>query len=121
MRGGRHSRQGHGGHSGRHNKRTPFANYGRTHGVGGIGQGHSGRRFIPQAPGVFAPKVPIFLPLNAWNIAVPFLNTVKSYANWNVCYFCKFDVEDGHTSVMCHKSWRKPNHQEGFTCANAQD
>jgi hypothetical protein len=30
-------------------------------------------------------------------------------------------MEDGHTSVTCHKSWRKPNHQEGFTCANAQE
>jgi hypothetical protein len=50
-----------------------------------------------------------------------FSNTVKSYAKWNVCYTYEFDVEDGHTSVTCHKSWRKPNHQEGFTCANAQE
>ncbi len=30
-------------------------------------------------------------------------------------------MEDGHTSIMCHKLWRKPNQQEGFTHANAQE
>ncbi len=70
---------------------------------------------------MFTPQVPTFVPPNAQNIGVPFSNTVKSYANWNVCYSCKFDMEDGHTSIMCHKDKKKPNHQEGFTCANAQD
>jgi hypothetical protein len=52
------------------------------------------------------------------------LNTVKSYANWNVCYTCGIDVEEGHTSitcVRCHKLWRKPNYQEGFTGATVQE
>jgi hypothetical protein len=79
-RGGR-SRQGRGGHGGRHNQHTPFANYGHTLGVGSIGQGRSGMRFIPQAPGVFTSQAPTFVPPIAWNIIVPFLNTVKSYAN----------------------------------------
>ncbi len=30
-------------------------------------------------------------------------------------------MEDGHESVTCHKSWRKLNHQEGSTRANAQE
>jgi hypothetical protein len=30
-------------------------------------------------------------------------------------------MEDGHTFIKCHKLWRKPNHQEGFTRANAQE
>jgi hypothetical protein len=62
-----------------------------------------------------------FVPPNAWYIAVPFSNTVTSYVSWNVCYSCRFDVEDVHISVTCHKLWRKTNHQEGFTRANAQE
>jgi hypothetical protein len=67
------------------------------------------------------PHAPTFVPPNARNIAVPFSNIAKSYANWNVCNSCGFDMEDSHTSVRCHKSWRKPNRQEGFTCANVQE
>jgi hypothetical protein len=116
--GGR-SRQGRGRRGGGHNQCTPFANFGRNQGVRDVSRDPGGRR-IPQAPGAFNVQAPTFVPPNAWNIAMPFSNTVKSYANWNVCYTCKFDVEGRHTSVMCHKLWRKPNHQEGFTCANAQ-
>ena len=47
-------------------------------------------------------------------------NITKSFANWNVCYSCGFDIEDGHTSVTCPHAWRQTNHQEGFTRGNAQ-
>ncbi len=47
-------------------------------------------------------------------------NPVKVHNNWNVCYSCGFDVEDGHTSQTCHFDWRKPSHDVTFTRANAQ-
>ncbi len=118
-RGGR-SRQGHRKRGGGCNHGTLFANFGCTQGGGDVGWGCGGRR-IPQVPGTFHPQAPTFVPPNAQNIAMPFSNTVKSYANWNVCYSCGFDVEDGPTSVTCHKSWRKPSHQDGFTCTTAQE
>jgi hypothetical protein len=114
------SRQGHGRCGGRHNQRTPFANYGCNQDVGGVGRGRGGGR-ITQAPGALTPQLPTFVSPNARNIAMPFLNAVKSYANCNVCYTCRFDMEEGHTSAMCHKSWKKSNHQEGFTRANLQE
>jgi hypothetical protein len=47
-------------------------------------------------------------------------NPVKVHNNWNVCYSCGFDVEDGHTLQTCHFDWRKPTHNVTFTRANAQ-
>ena len=47
-------------------------------------------------------------------------NLVKVHNNWNVCYTCGFDVEDGHDSMTCHMDWRKPGHDVYFTRANAQ-
>jgi len=38
-------------------------------------------------------------------------NIIKRYANWNVCFSCGFDVEDGHTSKKCPAPWRRTNHQ----------
>ncbi len=102
------------------NQCTLFANFECNQGGRDVDWGRGGSR-IPQAPGTFHPHEPTFVPPNSQNIAVPFSNTVKSYANWNVCYSCRFDMEDGHTSVTCHKLWRKPNHQDNFTCANAQE
>jgi hypothetical protein len=33
-------------------------------------------------------------------------NIVKTFANQNVCYTCRFDVEDWHTSATCNrKKW----------------
>ncbi len=49
---------------------------------------------------------------------LPHSNIVKKYTNWNVCFSCGFDVEDGHTLQTCPGHWRKMNHQEGFTCEN---
>ncbi len=43
-------------------------------------------------------------------------NIVKTFSNQNVCYTCRFDVEDWHTSAMCN--CKKPGHQDGFTCSN---
>jgi hypothetical protein len=48
------------------------------------------------------------------------LNVNKFYGNWNACYLCGFDIEDGHTSMTCPRDWRKPIHIEAFTRANAQ-
>ena len=47
-------------------------------------------------------------------------NLVKTHNNWNVCYSCGFDVEDGHDSMTCHMDWRKAGHDVYFTRANAQ-
>jgi hypothetical protein len=44
---------------------------------------------------------------------------VKRFANWNACFSCGFDIEDGHTSTTCPLMWRKPNHQESYTRENA--
>jgi hypothetical protein len=41
-------------------------------------------------------------------------NIIKKYSNWNVCFSCGFDVEDGHTLKTCLTLWRRANHQEGF-------
>ncbi len=45
-------------------------------------------------------------------------NRYKIFNNWNVCYSHRFDVKDGHNSATCGN--RKMDHQEGFTCKNAQ-
>jgi hypothetical protein len=47
-----------------------------------------------------------------------FSNIYKIHNNWNVCFSCGFDIEDGCTSITCpFKRW---NHQDLFTCGNAQ-
>ncbi len=46
--------------------------------------------------------------------AIMYSKIVKRYANWNVCFSCGFDVEDGHTSTTCPALWWCTNHQEGF-------
>jgi hypothetical protein len=47
-----------------------------------------------------------------------FSNIYKQHNNWNVCFSCGFDVEDGHTSGTC--PFKKWNHQVSYTCDNAQ-
>jgi hypothetical protein len=43
-------------------------------------------------------------------------NIVKLFANQNVCFTCRFNVEDWHTSTTCpNKKW---GHQDGFTRSN---
>jgi len=53
------------------------------------------------------------------NAAPMYSNIIKKYSNWNVCFSCGFDVEDGHTSKTCPAPWRRANHQEGFDRNNA--
>ncbi len=43
-------------------------------------------------------------------------NVVKQWANQNVCFSCRFDVEDWHNSSSCPP--KKPGHQDGFTRTN---
>ena len=121
-RGGRNrcaGRDGRGaGRGGGQNERTPFANYqqrqqeqrqqGRGCGAGG---------FFPPGPPGFIPQA---LPGGNNPPAMTPLNFFKRFANNNVCYLCGLDVEDGHTSVTCPREWQKTNHQEAFTCKNAQ-
>ncbi len=47
-------------------------------------------------------------------------NVNKVYGNWNACYSCGFDIEDGHTLMTCLRDWRKLTHIEAFTLRNAQ-
>ncbi len=93
-------------------QRTPFANHMQNQTQGRGGCGNTGA--IPIEPGgagiVGQPATQ----------AGAFLNLTKAFANWNVCYKCGFKIEDGHTLVTCPRSWRKPNHQEGFNRNNAQ-
>ncbi len=45
---------------------------------------------------------------------------MEKYTNWNACYSCSFDVEDGHTSASCPAQWGKATHVDAFTHENAQ-
>ncbi len=45
-----------------------------------------------------------------------FTNIVKLFANQNVCFTCRFDVEDWHPSTTCPN--KKLGHQDGFTRSN---
>ena len=88
----------------------PFANF--TAGQSGLHQiGASGGCSGGMAP--FAQQTP------ARNAAPMYSNKLKVYANWNVCFLCGFDVEDGHTSKTCPALWRRANHQVGFDRTNA--
>jgi hypothetical protein len=70
--------------------------------------------FIGSPPGAVVP------PTGA-RVNAPFQsNLTKKHANWNVCWSCGFDVEDGHMSAMCPTHWCKTDHQVGFTLENAQ-
>jgi hypothetical protein len=43
-------------------------------------------------------------------------NVTKQWANQNVCFSCRFDVEDWHTSAMCPR--KKMGHMDEFTRSN---
>ncbi len=47
-----------------------------------------------------------------------FSTIYKKYDNWNTCYSCRFDIEDGHTLMTC-PFW-KVSKQTGFTRENPQ-
>ncbi len=89
------------------NTLTPFANYvgrGRQSGLPPIG----GR--IRRGGGVL-PFTQQTMPRNA---APMYLNIIKKYVNWNVCFSCGFEVGDGHILKTRPAPWRRANHQEGF-------
>jgi hypothetical protein len=106
---GRRGGQGHGTNPGNantsgRNARTPFANFvGRQGGQGGlppIGGGGGQHTF-----GI-NPFVPVGGPAGERNAAPMYSNIIKHYANWNACFSCGFDVEDGHTLKTCPTAWR---------------
>ena len=43
-------------------------------------------------------------------------NPVKKYNNWDMCYTCGFDVDNGHTSMTC--PYKKEGHQDGCNRGN---
>ena len=49
--------------------------------------------------------------------AAAYSNTTKTFNNWEMCYSCGWDVEEGHNSMTCQN--RKTGHQVGCTRANA--
>jgi len=110
--GGRRGGRGRGerANMGRHG-RTPFANFvsrGNQSGLPPIGGGGRGGGIAP------------FAQQNASrNVTPMYSNIIKRYANWNVCFSCGFDVENGHTSKTCPAPWRRANHQEGYTRENS--
>jgi hypothetical protein len=104
--GGRSMQGGHGGGRGR----TPFADHVQTLGHGGGGQGFQGRGG-PQ--GTVIGRVQQTRRVNPPNV-------YKVHKNWNVCFLCGFNVKDGHTSKTCPVHWHKMNHQNAYTCKNAQ-
>jgi hypothetical protein len=103
---------------------------------GGHGRGRTGscggrrRRgaFANQTPGGSG-DIPLFVgappglvvPPTGARVNAPFQsNLTKKHANWNVCWLCGFDMEDGHTSATCPAHWCKMDHQVEFMCKNAQ-
>ena len=74
-------------------------------------------RLVPYGGGIipFQQAVPTVPP----QVRNPdFSNIYKRHNNWNVCFSCGFDIEDGHTSATC--PFKKANHQQSFTRDNAQ-
>jgi hypothetical protein len=92
--------------------RTPFAD--ATRAAGGSFQ--PGATFIPNNGGMANPAPAIVQHQARRN--PDFSNIYKVHNNWNACFRCGFDIEDGHTSITCpFKRW---NHQDSFTRENAQ-
>jgi len=108
-RGGRGRGHGRGGRG-----RTLFVDYMRAQ--GGARVGIPGQ-IAPYGGGItlFQPAVPNCPP----QIRNPdYSNIYKRHNNWNVCFSCGFDIEDRHTSMTC--PFKKANHQQSFSCENAQ-
>jgi hypothetical protein len=110
--GGRRGGPGRGGrtnfvNTGGRNVQIPFANFVGRGGQGSLppigGGGGRNGGVLPSAQQT-TPR----------NVAPRYSNIIKKHANWNVCFSCGFDVEDGHTSKTCPTPWRRANHQEGF-------
>jgi hypothetical protein len=106
-RGGRGRGQERGGRG-----RMPFADHMRSTGLvpampGQIVPFGRGGAHIPQFPGV---QLRVRNP--------DYSNIHKRFNNWNVCFSCGFDVEDGHMSLTC--PFKKANHQTSYVRENAQ-
>ena len=112
-RGGRRRGRGRGhGRGGR--GRTPLADYMRARGGAGVGMPG---QIVPHGGNVvpFQPAVPT----GTTQVRNPdYSNIYKRHNNWNVCFSCGFDIEDGHTSATC--PFKKANHQQSFSRENAQ-
>jgi hypothetical protein len=99
------------GRTGGCNVWTLFANFVRRGGQGGLPPiGGRGKQDGGVAPFIHQPT--------QRNVAPMYSNIVKQYANWNVCFSCRFDVKDGHMSKTCPAPWQCANHQEGFDWNN---
>ena len=111
-RGGRGRGRGRGGRG-----RTPFADHMRMQGAN-----HVGTPNFNTGGGLFSPalgNMPIPAQIGGIQKRNPdFSNIYKRFNNWNVCFSCGFDIEDGHTSLTC--PFKKPNHQTSFVRENAQ-
>ncbi len=86
----------------------------------------------PAQPGAPLPFVggTYMIPFNNW-AAIPYVlagmqpaqqqnpwysNITQQWANQNVCFICRFDVEDWHTSATCPR--KKMGNMDGFTRLN---
>jgi hypothetical protein len=111
--------------TGGHNVRTPFANF---------NAGQSGLPPIGANGGCSGGMAPFAQQTPARNAAPMYSNILKVYANWNVCFLCGFDVENGHTSknmsgtIEAGKSSGrirsnkcKPIHFDGVRCVHQVD
>jgi hypothetical protein len=105
--GRRNQGRGRGGQGG-----TPFADYMRNLGAAPATPSH----IVPSGRGNTQ------LPLGQGGVQqvqnLDFLNIYKWYNNWNVCFSCRFDVEDGHTPLTC--PFRRMSHQSALTQENTQ-
>jgi len=93
--------------TGGRNARTPFTNFVGRGGQSGLPPIGGGSRCGGGALSFAQQTMP-------HNPAPMYSNIIKKYSNWNVCFSCGFDVEDGHTSKTCPAPWRCADHQEGF-------
>jgi hypothetical protein len=91
-------------------------------GMGGCKWGRGRGAFVQAAQNNNIPPVGgQITPLFSGGTGMPTApNPVKSFNNWNYCFSCGFDVEDGHKSTTCPRDWRKAGHQEGCTRNNVQ-
>ena len=114
-----------GGHGGGYQQGRSSGGFQQGRGGGrGRGRSYGGARGRRQNRGrtAFADYVPQGRGYGGYTNTAPANtpNPYKVHNNWNVCYSCGFDVEDGHNSQTCHFDWRKPTHDVTFTRANAQ-
>jgi hypothetical protein len=89
--------------------RTPFADA-----MQGAGAAPMMTAMIPYGGGIAQPSPR----MRQQRKQLDFSNICKIHNNWNACFSCGFDIKDGHMSITCPFKWW--NHQDSFTCGNAQ-